>query len=113
MHGREASRSQLANELLRDVEDAKSDELVAIHSAQVLALHLPRKIQRHVVQSHGELLVCIDAAEADFSHLPQERRIGRELEHARTLAVLEIAVAVETAGIACNGERDVVARASR
>src|SRR5262245_54298766 len=89
---RPAERSSRMNSC--ETPKMRSDELVAVHSPEVLALDLPRKLQRHVVQSHGELLVVIDAAESHIAHRPYELRIGRELEYARAFTVFEIAFAI-------------------
>jgi hypothetical protein len=52
-----------------------------------------------------------DAGEAEVAHRTHESGISREAEHAGAFAVVEISVAVETAGVTRDGELHVVPRA--
>ncbi len=55
------------------------------------------------------MLVDIDAGEAERGHLRDVFVIGREVEHAGSFAVIEIAFAFEAPGIARDGEFNVLA----
>src|ERR1700733_5212134 len=73
----------------------------------MLTLHLPGEFQTHVVHGHAVLLLFIDR-KTRLAHLARIIGIGLEMKEAGALTILEKAVALDGAGVACDGEPDVL-----
>src|SRR5581483_34180 len=103
----EALGPQVVNELGVDAEDAEGDQLAGVEAAEMLAFHLARELEAHILHRHGKLLVLADR-KPERLHLARIVWIGLKVEQARAFAVLEKSFAVDLAGIARNGEVDLL-----
>src|SRR6202007_2172642 len=67
------------------------------------------ELQAHVMNRHGPLLVTVDSPETQRLHLLHVFLNGYEMQEPRTLAVLCVAFAFESASVARNREMHVLA----
>src|SRR5580704_1934571 len=74
----------------------------------MLVPHLPGEFEADILYGHAVLLFFIDV-EVELMHLASVVRVGLEMEDARAFAVVKEAFAFDLAGIARDGEVNVLA----
>ena len=104
----QARGAQFLDECGIDVEDAECDQLIGVEVVEVLVLHLAGELETDILNRHAVLLLVVDR-EADRLHFARVVRVRLKVKDAGTLPVVEKALAVDFAGIARDGEVDVLA----